>query len=148
TTCAGGSAGAACGAGVGAGACASAGAIIMAAASAAAPASVATPGLIMASSRLSQSIESGKSVGLRRTEFQAVGCDLPGVEALSLCRLTADYSASTATTPGTALIAPAICGETLKRPGSFTSTSVPSRNSRTTDTSPSDLSTAVPAPPP
>ena len=36
---------------------------------------------------------------------------------------TKRYSASTATTPGTALIAPAICGETLKRPGSFTSTS-------------------------
>ena len=34
--------------------------------------------------------------------------------------------ASTCTTPGTALMAPAICGETLKRPGSFTSTSVPS----------------------
>ena len=37
-----------------------------------------------------------------------------------------DYTASTATTPATALMAPAICGETLKRPGSFTSTSVPS----------------------
>ena len=37
----------------------------------------------------------------------------------------ATYSASTVTTPDTALMAPAICGETLKRPGSFTSTSLP-----------------------
>src|SRR5450432_753212 len=34
------------------------------------------------------------------------------------------YSVCTSTTPETALIAPAICGETLKRPGSFISTSV------------------------
>src|SRR5580692_6605862 len=49
------------------------------------------------------------------------------------------HTASTATTPGTALMAPAICGETLKRPGSLTSTSVPRSSIRITDTSPSGL---------
>jgi hypothetical protein len=34
--------------------------------------------------------------------------------------LATTYSVCTSTTPATALIAPAICGETLKRPGSFT----------------------------
>src|ERR1700738_2279583 len=44
----------------------------------------------------------------------------------------------TSTTPDTALIAPAICGETLKRPGSFISTSVSRSSINTSDTSPSD----------
>ena len=47
------------------------------------------------------------------------------------------HSASTVTTPDTALMAPAIWGETLKRPGSFTSTSLPSDSIRTIETSPS-----------
>src|SRR5262245_36765319 len=53
-----------------------------------------------------------------------------------VARILEDYTASTATTPGTALMAPAICGETLKRPGSLTSTSVPSFSSNMIATSP------------
>src|SRR6202012_770050 len=49
------------------------------------------------------------------------------------------YSVCTSTTPDTALIAPAICGETLKRPGSFISTSVSRSSISTSDTSPSPL---------
>src|ERR1700687_2142641 len=52
---------------------------------------------------------------------------------------TRHYIASTATTPGTAFMAPAICGESLKRPGSFTSTSTPS-SSKMSAPSPSALS--------
>ena len=44
---------------------------------------------------------------------------------LASLAMTTDYNASTVTTPATALMAPAICGETLKRPGSLTSTSLP-----------------------
>jgi len=47
------------------------------------------------------------------------------------------YNASTVTTPVTALMAPAICGDTLKRPGSLTSTSLPSPSKSTMETSPS-----------
>ena len=47
------------------------------------------------------------------------------------------YSVCTSTTPATALIAPAICGETLKRPGSFISTSVWRSSMMTSETSPS-----------
>src|SRR5229473_2053780 len=46
------------------------------------------------------------------------------------------YSVCTSTTPETALIAPAICGDTLKRPGSFISTSVWRSSINTSDTSP------------
>jgi Competence protein len=46
-------------------------------------------------------------------------------------------SVSTSITPATALIAPAICGETLKRPGSFISTSVSRSSIKTKHTSPS-----------
>ena len=42
--------------------------------------------------------------------------------------------------PDTALMAPAICGETLKRPGSFTSTSLPLPSMSTMQTSPSPCS--------
>src|SRR5437870_3543798 len=47
------------------------------------------------------------------------------------------YSVWTSTTPDTALIAPAICGDTLNRPGSFISTSVWRSSIMTNDTSPS-----------
>jgi hypothetical protein len=47
------------------------------------------------------------------------------------------YSVWTSTTPDTALMAPAICGETLNLPGSFISTSVSRSSIRTSDTSPS-----------
>src|ERR1700687_4489122 len=63
-----------------------------------------------------------------------------GTSALAARVFAGDYTASTATTPATALMAPAICGETLKRPGNFTSTSVPSPSSSTRATSPSALS--------
>jgi Dioxygenase len=46
------------------------------------------------------------------------------------------YSVCTSTTPDTALIAPAICGETRKRPGSFISTSVSRSSIITSETSP------------
>jgi hypothetical protein len=52
-------------------------------------------------------------------------------------RADARHSASTVTTPATALMAPAICGETLKRPGSLTSTSLPFCSISTMLTSPS-----------
>src|SRR6266436_4045881 len=61
---------------------------------------------------------------------------LPQQSIARVARLAMDYTASTATTPGTALMAPAISGETLKRPGSFTSTSVPSPSISTSATSP------------
>src|SRR5262249_17050789 len=61
---------------------------------------------------------------------------LPLPPSARVARLPIDYTASTATTPGTALIAPAIWGETLKRPASFTSTSVPSPSISTSATSP------------
>ena len=48
-----------------------------------------------------------------------------------------NYTVCTSTTPDTALIAPAICGETLKRPGSFISTSVSRSSMMTSETSPS-----------
>src|SRR5712691_3977296 len=60
--------------------------------------------------------------------------------ACNSCQAAGNYTASTATTPGTALMAPAICGETLKRPGSLTSTSVPCPSISTSATSPSALS--------
>ena len=73
--------------------------------------------------------------------------EVHGLGALLSRKTTAgpirDYTASTITTPGTALIAPAICGETLKRPGSFTSTSVPSASMSTSATSPSAFSCAA-----
>ena len=49
------------------------------------------------------------------------------------------YTSCTSSTPGTALMAPAICGETLKRPGSFTSTSAPPPSCSTMLISPSPL---------
>src|SRR5262249_38499042 len=61
---------------------------------------------------------------------------LPSPSSARVARLPMDYPASTATTPGTALMAPAIWGETLKRPGSFTSTSVPSPSISPSATSP------------
>src|SRR4051812_26092369 len=51
-----------------------------------------------------------------------------------------DQTSCTSTTPGTALMAPAICGETLNRPGNFTSTSVAGSSSSTMLTSPSTRS--------
>src|SRR5262249_524666 len=61
---------------------------------------------------------------------------LPSPSSARVARLPMDYPASTAPPPGTALMAPAIWGETLKRPGSFTSTSVPSPSISTSATSP------------
>ena len=51
--------------------------------------------------------------------------------------MTDPYSVSTVTTPETALMAPAIWGEILKRPGSLISTSLPLPSSSTIETSPS-----------
>src|SRR5262249_32832586 len=58
--------------------------------------------------------------------LQRAARSLPSPSGARVARRPTDYTASTPTTPGTALMAPAIWGETLKRPGSFTSTSVPS----------------------
>jgi hypothetical protein len=69
-------------------------------------------------------------------------CEKTGVSRLSWHRratapLVPAYSVCTSTTPDTALIAPAICGETLNRPGSFISTSVSRSSIKTSETSPS-----------
>src|SRR5712691_3891575 len=76
-------------------------------------------------------------------EGGASGTGVVSFSAQGVCNSRAAsgiYTASTATTPGTALMAPAICGETLKRPGSLTSTSVPWPSISTSATSPSALS--------
>ena len=61
----------------------------------------------------------------------------PGAEKSSSCDLSLRYSVCTSTTPDTALIAPAICGETLKRPAASFPPRSQGRASCTSDTSPS-----------
>src|SRR5207253_1346418 len=67
---------------------------------------------------------------------------LPQRSIARVARLAMDYTASTATTPGTALMAPAIWGETLKRPGSCTSTAAPGSSRSRNCASPSEKTTA------
>src|SRR5208282_4594128 len=76
-----------------------------------------------------------------RTAFKGQGprVKLPGLYREARPGATSQ-SVSTVTTPETALMAPAICGEILKRPGSLTSTSLPLPRRSTIETSPSPWS--------